>query len=176
MFWINVIIVSNKNSPKRWIIWIVEKSKNGNGAVSGRISAGFGSSGFGFGDCFSPTVFGFGYPKISGFGVDFQFYLRITFGASNKSSPPAAHQQPINNPKYIMLSATLNPSPGHPPHLTAHSRTGLAARRSPLSLSLTCPHLDTLPPHDRVRALASPPDGRRPPLGLALAAGRRDAA
>jgi hypothetical protein len=36
------------------------KSKDGNGVVSGQISAGFGSSGFGFGLDFSPTVFGFG--------------------------------------------------------------------------------------------------------------------
>jgi hypothetical protein len=43
-------------------------NKDGNGAILGRISAGFGSSGFGFGlDC-SPTVFGFGAPKLIGFG------------------------------------------------------------------------------------------------------------
>jgi hypothetical protein len=42
--------------------------KDGNGAVSGRISAGFGSSRFGFGLDFSPTVFGFGAPKLIGFG------------------------------------------------------------------------------------------------------------
>jgi hypothetical protein len=36
--------------------------------VSGRISAGFGSSGFEFGLEFSPTFFGFGAPKLIGFG------------------------------------------------------------------------------------------------------------
>ena len=45
--------------------------KDGNGAVSGRISAGFGSCGFGFGDDFSPTVFGFGAPKPIEFGFGF---------------------------------------------------------------------------------------------------------
>jgi hypothetical protein len=48
-------------------------SKDGNGAVSGRISAGFGSSGFGFGLDFLPTVFGFGAPKLIGFGFGFGF-------------------------------------------------------------------------------------------------------
>jgi hypothetical protein len=43
-------------------------TEDGNGAVSGRISAGFGSSGFGFGLDFSPTVFGFEAPKFIGFG------------------------------------------------------------------------------------------------------------
>jgi len=50
---------------------ILLASKDGSGAVSGRISAGFGSRGFGFGDNFPPTVFGFGF----GFGfppVDIQ--------------------------------------------------------------------------------------------------------
>jgi hypothetical protein len=49
------------------------KGKDGNGSVSGRISAGFGSSGFGFGDDFSPTVLGFGAPKPIGFGFRFGF-------------------------------------------------------------------------------------------------------
>ena len=48
-------------------------SKDGNGAVSGRISAGFGSCGFGFGDDFSPTVFGFEALKSIGFGFSFGF-------------------------------------------------------------------------------------------------------
>jgi hypothetical protein len=43
-------------------------TKDGNGAVSGQISAGFGSSGFGFGFDFSPTVFRFRAPKLIGFG------------------------------------------------------------------------------------------------------------
>ena len=50
------------------------------GAVLGRISAGFGSRGFGFGDDFSPTVFGFGAPKPIGFGfppVDIQWISEI---------------------------------------------------------------------------------------------------
>jgi hypothetical protein len=60
-------------------------SKDGNGAVLGRISAGFGSSGFGFGLDFSPTVFGFGAPKLIGFGfrsgfslVDIQWITEIS--------------------------------------------------------------------------------------------------
>jgi hypothetical protein len=61
-------------------------SKDGNESVLGRISAGSGSSGFGFGWCFSPTVFGFGYQKTSGFEVDFKFYLRITVGAPIKTT------------------------------------------------------------------------------------------
>ena len=48
-------------------------SKDRSGSVSGRISAGFGSRGFGFGDDFSPTVFGFGAPKPIGFGFGFGF-------------------------------------------------------------------------------------------------------
>ena len=43
------------------------------GAVLGRISAGFGSRGFGFGDDFSPTVFGFRAPKPIGFCFGFGF-------------------------------------------------------------------------------------------------------
>ena len=56
------------------------KTKDGNGAVSGRISVGFGSCRFGFGDDFSPTVFGFGAPKPIGFGfppVDIQWISEI---------------------------------------------------------------------------------------------------
>ena len=45
--------------------------KDVNGSVSGRISVGFGSSGFG--DDFSPTVFGFGASKLIGFGFEFGF-------------------------------------------------------------------------------------------------------
>ena len=55
-------------------------SKDGNGVVSGRISTGFGSCGFGFIDDFSPTVFGFGAPKPIGFGfppVDIQWISEI---------------------------------------------------------------------------------------------------
>ena len=44
------------------------KARDGNGSVSGRVSAGFGPSGFGFGDDFSPTIVGFGAPKPIGFG------------------------------------------------------------------------------------------------------------
>jgi hypothetical protein len=40
----------------------------------------FGSGGFGFGVWFLPTVFGFGYPKLIGFGAGFQFRPRITIG------------------------------------------------------------------------------------------------
>jgi hypothetical protein len=59
--------------------------KDGNGAVSGRISAGFRSSGFGFGLEFLPTVFGFGSMKLIGFGfgsgfspVDIQWITEIS--------------------------------------------------------------------------------------------------
>ena len=52
---------------------LTETSKDGNGAVSGSISTGFGSCGFGFGDDFSSTVFGFGAPKLIGFGFRFGF-------------------------------------------------------------------------------------------------------
>jgi hypothetical protein len=55
--------------------------KDGNVAVLGRISAGFGSSGFGFGLDFSPTVFGFGAPKLIGSGfspVDIQWITEIS--------------------------------------------------------------------------------------------------
>jgi len=38
-------------------------SKDGNGSVLDRISAGFEFRGFGFGYDFSPMVFGFGPPK-----------------------------------------------------------------------------------------------------------------
>jgi hypothetical protein len=37
------------------------QSNDGNWAVLGQISAGFGSCKFGFRDDFSPTVFGFGF-------------------------------------------------------------------------------------------------------------------
>jgi hypothetical protein len=47
--------------------------KDGNGAVSGRISVGFRSHGFGFGDDFSPMVFRFVAPKPNGFGLGFGF-------------------------------------------------------------------------------------------------------
>ena len=46
-------------------------SRDGNGAGSGRISAGFGSSGFG--DDSSPTVFGFVASKSIGFEFGFGF-------------------------------------------------------------------------------------------------------
>jgi hypothetical protein len=75
----------------RWLIdgWLRvvggRRCKDGNGAVSGRICAGFGSSGFGFGLDFSPTVFGFGTPKLIGFGfgsgfspVDIQWITEIS--------------------------------------------------------------------------------------------------
>jgi hypothetical protein len=65
--------------------------KDGNGAVSGRISAGFESGGFGFRGSFSPTVFGFRYLKHCGFGADFHLYPRITIGAPKQSSTTAAH-------------------------------------------------------------------------------------
>ena len=54
--------------------------KDGNVVVSSQISTGFGSCGFGFGDDFSPTVFGFGAPKPIGFGflpVDIQWISEI---------------------------------------------------------------------------------------------------
>jgi hypothetical protein len=44
-------------------------SKDGSGSGLGRISAGFGSCGFGFEDNFLSTVFGFGF----GFGIGFGF-------------------------------------------------------------------------------------------------------
>jgi hypothetical protein len=47
--------------------------KDGNGAVLGWISVGFGSCGFRFGDDFSPTVFGFRAPKAIGFSFGFGF-------------------------------------------------------------------------------------------------------
>ena len=49
------------------------RPKDGNGAVLGWIFAGFGSCGFGFGDDFLPTVFGFGASKPIGFGFGFGF-------------------------------------------------------------------------------------------------------
>ena len=49
------------------------KLKDGNGSVSGRISADFEFCGFGFGYDFSSTVFGFGAPKFIGFGFGFGF-------------------------------------------------------------------------------------------------------
>jgi hypothetical protein len=49
-------------------------SRDGSGSGSGRIPAGFGSCGFGFGDGFSPTVFSFGF----GFSpVDIQWISEI---------------------------------------------------------------------------------------------------
>jgi hypothetical protein len=51
--------------------------KDGSGSGLGRISTGFGSCGFWFGDDFSPTVFGFGF----GFGfppVDIQWISEIS--------------------------------------------------------------------------------------------------
>ena len=48
-------------------------SKDGNGSGLERISTGFGFCGFGFGDGFSPMVFGFGAPKLIGFGFGFGF-------------------------------------------------------------------------------------------------------
>ena len=50
--------------------------KDGNGTVLGRISAGFGSCGFGFGDDFSPTVFGFGF-KFGFSPMDIQWISEI---------------------------------------------------------------------------------------------------
>ena len=47
--------------------------KDGSGSGTGRISADFGFCEFGFGDDFSPAVFGFGLPKIIGFGFGFGF-------------------------------------------------------------------------------------------------------
>ena len=44
------------------------------GLVSSRITAGFESSGFGFGDDFLPKVFGFGAPKAYGLGFEFVFF------------------------------------------------------------------------------------------------------
>jgi hypothetical protein len=49
-----------------FILAWVHPYKDGNGAVSGRISAGFESRGFG--DDSSPMVFGFGAPKPIEFG------------------------------------------------------------------------------------------------------------
>ena len=43
-----------------------DQIKDGNGVVLGWIFVGFGSCGFGFGDDFSPTVFGFGPRNQSG--------------------------------------------------------------------------------------------------------------
>jgi hypothetical protein len=61
------------------------KIKDDNGVVSGLIFAGFGSSGFGFGLDFPPTVFRFGAPKLIGFGfgsgfspVDIQWITEIS--------------------------------------------------------------------------------------------------
>ena len=47
--------------------------KDGNRSGLGRISAGFGFYGFGFGDGFLPTVFRFGAPKPIGFVFGFGF-------------------------------------------------------------------------------------------------------
>ena len=46
--------------------WASMTLKDGNGVGSVWISVGFGSSGFGFGDDFSSTVFGFGPRNLSG--------------------------------------------------------------------------------------------------------------
>ena len=46
-------------------------NKDGGGAGLGRISVGFESSQFGFGDDSSPTVFEFGAQKSIGFGFGF---------------------------------------------------------------------------------------------------------
>ena len=79
------VLLSHVRIKKGWCC-IVSRSgrcargKDGNGAVSGRISAGFGSCGFRFEDDFSPTVFGFGAPKPIGFGfppVDIQWISEI---------------------------------------------------------------------------------------------------
>jgi hypothetical protein len=56
--------------------------KDSSGSGSGRISAGFGSCGFGFGDDFSPTVFRFGIEFGFGFGfppVDIQWISEINY-------------------------------------------------------------------------------------------------
>jgi hypothetical protein len=53
---------------------------DGSGSASGRISVDFGSCGFGFGDNFSPTIFGFGIGFGFGFGfppVDIQWISEI---------------------------------------------------------------------------------------------------
>jgi hypothetical protein len=61
-------------------------TKDGNGAVSGRISMSFGSRGFKFGDDFSPMVFGFGALKPIGFGFGLVFHPWISNGyIRNKS-------------------------------------------------------------------------------------------
>jgi hypothetical protein len=59
-------------------------SKDGNGAVLGQISVGFGFRGFEFGDDFSPMVFRFGALKPIGFSfrcgfppVDIQWISKI---------------------------------------------------------------------------------------------------
>ena len=46
---------------------------DGKGSVSGQISTGFGFCGFGIGYDFSPTVFGFGAPKLIRFSFGFGF-------------------------------------------------------------------------------------------------------
>jgi hypothetical protein len=46
---------------------------DGSGLILGRISTDFGSSGFGFGDNFAPTVLGFGALKPIRFGFGFSF-------------------------------------------------------------------------------------------------------
>jgi hypothetical protein len=57
-------------------------SKDGSGSGSGRISTGFGSCRLGFGDDFSPMVFGFGFGFSFGFGfppVDIQWISKINY-------------------------------------------------------------------------------------------------
>ena len=44
------------------VFWLFDK--DGSGSVSGRISIGFESAGFGFGSWFSPTVFRVRIPEI----------------------------------------------------------------------------------------------------------------
>ena len=56
-------MVEKKDGSRQAAAW-PPVSKYGNGAVSDRISAGFGSAGFGFGSWFSPTVFRVRIPEI----------------------------------------------------------------------------------------------------------------
>ena len=54
--------------------------KDGNGSVSGRISAGYGSSRFGFGDDFSPRSSGSGLRNLSGSVSNLNFHQWILHG------------------------------------------------------------------------------------------------
>ena len=72
-------MVEKKDGSRQAAAW-PPVSKYGNGAVSDRISAGFGSHGFGFGDDFSPAVFGFEAPKPIGFGAPKPIGFDFGFG------------------------------------------------------------------------------------------------